>query len=79
VYSASSSKESVQVLPQKRRTLSTGFSQYQQDPLGGKLRRVGRAWAAAAAAAMGSAIAVSPAKLSCIVSKITSNQQHVNP
>jgi hypothetical protein len=79
VYSASSSNESVQVLPQKRRTLSSGFSQYQQEPLGGKLRRVGLACAAAAAATMGSAIAVSPVKLSCIVSKITSNQQHVNP
>jgi len=77
VYSASSSNASVQFLPQKRRTLSSGFSQYQHEPLGGKLRRVGLA--CAATAAIGSAITPSTGKLSCIVSKITPNQQHVNP
>jgi hypothetical protein len=35
VYSASSSKASAHSLPQKRRTLSRGFSQYQQEPFGG--------------------------------------------
>jgi hypothetical protein len=41
VNSASSSKASEQDLPQKRRTLSSGFSQYQHDPFGGRLRRAG--------------------------------------
>jgi hypothetical protein len=40
VYSASSSNESAQSLPQKRRTLSSGFSQYQHDPFGGNIWRV---------------------------------------
>jgi hypothetical protein len=40
VYSASSSNESAQSLPQKRRTLSSGFSQYQHDPFGGSICRV---------------------------------------
>ncbi|MEW6373202.1 MAG: hypothetical protein AB1584_19950 [Pseudomonadota bacterium] len=77
VYSASSSKESAQPFPQKRRTLSSGFSQYQQEPLAGKLRRVGMV--RAADAANGSAITLSFGKLSCIVSKIHPQPQHVNP
>jgi hypothetical protein len=39
VNSASSSKPSAHSLPQKRRTLSSGFSQYQHDPFGGRLWR----------------------------------------
>jgi len=77
VYSASSSNESAQPFPQKRRTLSSGFSQYQQEPLAGKLRRVGMV--RAADAANGSAITLSFGKLSCIVSKIHPQPQHVNP
>jgi hypothetical protein len=77
VYSASSSNESAQPLPQKRRTLSSGFSQYQQDPLAGRLRRVGIA--RTAVAVIGSAITLSFGKLSCIVSKIHPQPQHINP
>ncbi|MEW7848389.1 hypothetical protein AB2N08_06780 [Massilia aurea] len=47
--SASSSKASAQGLPQNRRTLSSGFSQYQHDPLAGRLARLGMALTAAAA------------------------------
>jgi hypothetical protein len=75
VYSASSSKASVQSLPQKRRTLSTGFSQYQHDPFGGKLRRVGRPGVALAAS--GSPDALSFITLSCIVSKVYPHRQHI--
>ena len=39
VNSASSSKPSAHSLPQKRRTLSSGFSQYQHEPFGGRLWR----------------------------------------
>jgi hypothetical protein len=83
VYSASSSKASAQDLPQKRRTLSSGFSQYQHEPLGGRLWRVGTdaplidaaietaAEAAAEATTSGSMGALLSAELSCIVSKLT--------
>jgi hypothetical protein len=69
VNSASSSKESAQDLPQKRRTLSSGFSQYQHDPLAGRLSREGMAPAATAAMG-GSAGNPLSGKLSCVVSKI---------
>ena len=62
VYSASSSNESAQDLPQKRRTLSSGLSQYQQAPLGGRLRRVGKG---------GSTGTLLSGKDSCVVSKLT--------
>jgi hypothetical protein len=68
VNSASSSNASAQSLPQKRRTLSSGFSQYQHEPLAGKLWR-GRT-GADGATACGSAVALLFGKLSCIVSKI---------
>jgi len=54
LYSASSSNESAQDLPQKRRTLSSGFSQYQHEPLGGRLRRAGTGVALIEAATIGS-------------------------
>jgi hypothetical protein len=82
VYSASSSKASVQSLPQKRRTLSTGFSQYQHEPLGGRLSRVGRACPAADAALVGigsGAAMLSFITLSCIVSKVHLQPQHIDP
>jgi hypothetical protein len=75
VYSASSSKASAQSLPQKRRTLSSGFSQYQQEPFGGKLWRAGKG--RAATVAIGSAGAFWSGKLSCIVSTNPSYRQHV--
>lgn len=68
VYSASSSKAAAQVLPQKRRTASSGFSQYQHEPLGGKLCREGIARAAPATS--GSAAPFLSGKLSCIDSTI---------
>jgi hypothetical protein len=55
-------------LPQKRRTLSSGFSQYQHDPLAGRLWREGVG--GATAATIGSAAAFLSGKLSCIVSTI---------
>lgn len=78
VYSASSSKAAEQLLPQKRRTLSSGLSQYQHAPLGGRLKRAGTAAVPAAvatdaatdAATRGSGTLWS-GKLSCVVSKIT--------
>jgi hypothetical protein len=39
VYWASSSKDDAQSRPQKRFTLSSGFSQYQQEPFGGNFCR----------------------------------------
>jgi hypothetical protein len=75
VYSASSSKASVQSLPQKRRTLSTGLSQYQHEPFGGRLTREGLACTAAAGG--DSEAAPSFITLSCIVSKVHSLRQHV--
>jgi hypothetical protein len=74
VYSASSSKDSAQVLPQKRRTLSSGFSQYQHEPLAGRLWREGIGRAVATA---GSGVAVLSGKLSCIVSTIPPTRLHV--
>jgi hypothetical protein len=74
VYSASSSNESAQDLPQKRRTLSSGLSQYQHAPFGGRLSRAGAgvvAGAALIAAAIGSTDALLSGTLSCIVSKVT--------
>jgi hypothetical protein len=71
VYSASSSNESEQDLPQKRRTLSSGFSQYQHAPLGGKARRVGTGVPVIDAATSGSTAAPLSGKLSCVVSKVT--------
>jgi hypothetical protein len=71
LYSASSSNESAQDLPQKRRTLSSGFSQYQHEPLGGRLARAGTAAALLEAAAIGSTGTLLSGTLSCIVSKVT--------
>ena len=68
VNSASSSKASVQSLPQKRRTLSTGLSQYQHEPFGGKLTRDGRDCAAAAGSASESPLSF--ITLFSIVSKV---------
>jgi hypothetical protein len=68
VYSASSSNESAQDLPQKRLTLSSGLSQYQQAPFGGKLRRAGALLLGATA--IGSTDTLVSGKLSCVVSKI---------
>jgi len=75
VNSASSSNEAAQDLPQKRRTLSSGFSQYQHDPLGGRLARAGAAADAVPEAAIETALGgstVSPLseKFSRVVSKI---------
>lgn len=64
---ASSSKPSAHSLPQNRRTLSSGFSQYQHEPFGGKLWR-GRGGANGGADA--SMLASSSGKLSCTVPKI---------
>jgi hypothetical protein len=58
-------------LPQKRRTLSSGFSQYQHEPLGGRLARAGTGAALLEAAATGSTGTLLSGTLSCIVSKIT--------
>ena len=70
MYSASSSKESAHGLPQKRRTLSSGFSQYQHDPLAGRLARVGMPDALAATLASGGSTGRAlSGKLSCVVSK----------
>jgi hypothetical protein len=57
-------------LPQKRFTLSSGLSQYQQAPLAGRLARVGIPDALAAPAARGSTGSPLSGKLSCVVSKI---------
>jgi hypothetical protein len=69
VNAASSSKPSAHSLPQKRRTLSSGFSQYQHDPFGGRLwrERTGNSGGAAGA----SALASFSGKLSCTVPKIS--------
>ena len=58
----------MQSLPQKRRTLSTGLSQYQHDPFGGRLTRDGLACTLAAGIA--SDAAPLSLTLSCIVSKV---------
>jgi len=72
VYSASSSNELAQDLPQKRRTLSSGLSQYQHAPFGGRLCRAGAGVGAALnAAATGSTDTLVSGTLSCIVSKVT--------
>jgi len=72
VYSASSSNELAQDLPQKRRTLSSGLSQYQHAPFGGRLMRAGAGVGAALSeAATGSTDTLVSGTLSCIVSKVT--------
>lgn len=68
VNSASSSNAAAQVLPQKRRTLSSGFSQYQHDPLAGRLSRDGSGRRAPSTG--GSTAIPLSGKLSCIVSKV---------
>jgi hypothetical protein len=68
VNSASSSNASEQGLPQNRRTLSRGFSQYQHDPLGGNVKRDGKA--PPGTLTSGSDATLLSGKLSCIVSKI---------
>ena len=80
--SASSSKEAAQLLPQKRRTLSSGFSQYQHEPFAGRLARDGiPGVATATAASTGSAASPLSGKLSCVVSKIypPTRQTEVQP
>ena len=70
VNSASSSKPSAHSLPQKRRTLSSGFSQYQHDPFGGRLWR-GRSGGNGGATVASASVSVSlSGKLSCTVPKI---------
>ncbi|VXC37451.1 hypothetical protein MASSI9I_60414 [Massilia sp. 9I] len=57
-------------MPQKRRTLSSGFSQYQHDPFAGRLARDGMTEGTATAASTGSVASPFSGKLSCVVSKI---------
>src|SRR5471032_672684 len=68
VNSSSSSKASAHSLPQKRRTLSSGLSQYQQAPLGGRFFRVRTDGGSSGGAAPDR----SSGTLSCIGSKIPS-------
>jgi hypothetical protein len=76
VYSASSSNDAAQSLPQKRFTLSSGFSQYQHDPFGGNVCR-GRG-GAAMAGIIGGIIAAPSAACSWVVSMIFPFQTHIN-
>jgi hypothetical protein len=69
VNSASSSNAAEHGLPQNRRTLSSGFSQYQHEPFGGKVKRDGSAPPATLTSG-GSDATLLSGKLSCIVSKI---------
>ena len=65
----------MQSLPQKRRTLSTGLSQYQHDPFGGRLTRDGLVCTPVAGIASDAAPLL--ITLSCIVSKVPPYRQYI--